>query len=158
MTTTRRDILKGLTLGAGGFLLTPLLRQVQSQAAGHAGSLPQRFVFVVKSSGVVPGGITPDALKGSVACNQSLENVALPESLKALEPFKDQLAAFSHFIPYPMSPQEVPSAVDAIEQQMKKSPISAVLVEPIQGRAGIRVPPPRFLPALKGSGSRGHRW
>ena len=92
MTTTRRDILKGLTLGAGGFLLTPLLRQVQSQAAGNAGSLPQRFVFVVKSSGVVPGGITPDALKGSVACNQSLENVALPESLKPLEPFKDQLA------------------------------------------------------------------
>ncbi|MBL6705209.1 MAG: DUF1552 domain-containing protein [Planctomycetaceae bacterium] len=92
MTQTRRDILKGLSLGAGGFLLAPFLKQVQLQAAGDERALPQRFVFVVKSSGVVPDGITPRALQGDSATSQSLRGVALPESMSALEPFKDQLA------------------------------------------------------------------
>ena len=92
MPRTRRDILKGFSLGAGGFLLAPLLRQVQLQAEGNADALPQRFVFVVKSSGVVPEGITPPSLQGNTATNQSLEEVALPASMAALEPCKDQLS------------------------------------------------------------------
>ena len=92
MPQTRREILKGLSLGAGGFLLTPLLQQVQLQAAGNEQALPQRFVFVVKSSGVVPEGVTPESLQGDTATNQSLQGVALPKSMAALEPFKDQLA------------------------------------------------------------------
>ena len=92
MTQTRRDILKGLSLGAGSFLLAPLLKQVQLQAAGDERALPRRFVFVVKSSGIVPEGITPAALQGDSARNQSLNDVALPESMLALEPFKNQLA------------------------------------------------------------------
>jgi hypothetical protein len=92
MPQTRRDVLKGLSLGAGSFLLAPLLKQVQLQAAGDERALPQRFVFVVKSSGVVPDGITPESLRGDEARNQSLKDVALPDSMAALEPFKDQLA------------------------------------------------------------------
>ena len=92
MPQSRRDILKGLSLGAGGFLLAPLLQQVQLQAAGNEQALPHRFVFVVKSSGVVPEGITPESLQGDTATNQSLLDVALPKSMTALEPFKDQLA------------------------------------------------------------------
>lgn len=92
MPQTRREILKGLSLGAGGFLLTPLLQQVQLQAAGNEQALPQRFVFVVKSSGVVPEGVTPESLQGDTATNQSLQGVALPKSMAALAPFKDQLA------------------------------------------------------------------
>ena len=92
MPQTRREILKGLSLGAGSFLLSPLLRQVQLQAAGNEQALPQRFVFVVKSSGIVPEGITPEALQGDSATNQSLKDFALPESMGPLEPYKDQLA------------------------------------------------------------------
>jgi hypothetical protein len=92
MTQTRRDILKGLSLGAGGVLMAPFLKQVQLQAAGDERALPQRFVFVVKSSGIVPEGITPKALQGHSATNQSLDDVELPESMSALESFKDQLA------------------------------------------------------------------
>lgn len=96
MTHSRRGILKGLSLGAGGFLLRPLLRQVELQAEGHAQALPSRFVFVVKSSGIVPDGITPDAFKGKDASpqlfDQDLTKVALPASMQALEPFKDQLS------------------------------------------------------------------
>lgn len=92
MSTTRRDVLKGCCAGAGGLLLSTLWKQVQLQAAGNERALPQRFVFVVKSSGIVPDGITPDALRGDEAMNRSLADVALPESMAALEPLKDQLA------------------------------------------------------------------
>lgn len=96
MIHSRRDILRGLSLGAGGTLLTPFLRQVELQAAGAPEAFPNRFVFVVKSSGIVPDGITPDAFKGndsaSSLVNNDLTKVALPASMQALEPFKDQLS------------------------------------------------------------------
>lgn len=96
MNYTRRDILKNLSLGAGAFLLSPLLRQIELQAAGDARAFPDRFVFVVKSSGISPDGITPDAFKGkdesSSLFNEDLTKVPLPASMQALEPFKDQLS------------------------------------------------------------------
>ena len=96
MNFTRRDTLKNLSLGAGAFLLSPFLRQVELQAAGNALAIPNRFVFVVKSSGIVPAGITPDAFKGkdssSSLFNQDLTEVSLPSPMRALEPFKDQLS------------------------------------------------------------------
>jgi hypothetical protein len=93
MNITRRDAFKNLSLGAGAFLLAPFLRQVQLQAAGNSLAIPNRFVFVVKSSGIVPNGITPEAFKdqesSSSLFNQDLTKVALPSSMRALEPFKD---------------------------------------------------------------------
>lgn len=96
MTMTRRNAFRNISLGAGAFLLSPLLRQVELQAAGNSLAIPNRFVFVVKSSGIVPDGITPEILKGqdsgSSLFNQDLTNIALPSSMRALEPFKDQLS------------------------------------------------------------------
>lgn len=92
MTQTRRDILKGFSLGAGSLLLNPFLQQVQAQATGNENALPHRFVFVVKSSGIVPDGVTPDGLQGEAAKNESLKDITLPASMAALEPYKDQLA------------------------------------------------------------------
>ncbi|MFZ4083846.1 MAG: DUF1552 domain-containing protein [Pirellula sp.] len=93
---TRRDTLRNLSLGAGAFLLTPFLRQIEIQAAGNSSSIPNRFVFVVKSSGIIPDGITPAALKGKDSSgslfSQDLKDVALPSSMRALEPLKDQLS------------------------------------------------------------------
>ncbi|MGC6443622.1 MAG: DUF1552 domain-containing protein [Rubripirellula sp.] len=92
MTITRRHLLQGVTLGAGSGLFTPFLSQLKAQADGTDGQFPTRFVFVVKSSGIVPDGITPAKFEGKAACNESLEGVELPASLSALEPFKDQLS------------------------------------------------------------------
>ncbi|MFT5291747.1 MAG: hypothetical protein ACI8QC_002601 [Planctomycetota bacterium] len=96
MIYSRRDIMRGLSLGAGSFLLTPLLKQIQLQAEGDATAFPSRFVFVVKSSGIIPAGITPEAFKGKETSKTlfqgDLTKVALPASMKALEPFKDQLS------------------------------------------------------------------
>ncbi|MFY8058871.1 MAG: DUF1552 domain-containing protein, partial [Planctomycetaceae bacterium] len=96
MSQTRRSTLKNLSLGAGAFLLAPFLRQVEIQAEGNAKAIPSRFVFVVKSSGIIADGITPDAFKGkdfsSGLFNADLTSVALPSSLQPLEPFKDQVS------------------------------------------------------------------
>ena len=77
-------------------MLTPFLQQVQAQAEGISEVFPHRFVFVVKSSGIVPDGITPEAFKGkdvsSKLVNEDLTKTPLPASMQALEPFKDQLS------------------------------------------------------------------
>ncbi|NBS91679.1 hypothetical protein EBS67_17065, partial [bacterium] len=73
MTQSRRSILKGLSLGTGGLLLTPFLRQVELHAEGNVKNLPSRFVFVVKNSGIWPSAITPEEFvpSGSNAINSS---------------------------------------------------------------------------------------
>ena len=53
MTMNRRDALKGLSLGAGTVVLSPILAKLQAQAAGTA-KMPKRFVFVVESNGFTP--------------------------------------------------------------------------------------------------------
>ena len=102
MTPTRRTFLKNLSLGSGGLFLSPLLRQLGAEAAGSPAPFPQRFVFLVKSSGLTPAAITPKTLldKKPTAATPlvaSLKEHALPDSLKALEPFKDQLGIVQGF-------------------------------------------------------------
>ena len=59
MKTTRRQLLKGLTLGGGSVIFQPLISQLAAQASGES-AFPQRFIFVVKSSGLTPGHIVPE--------------------------------------------------------------------------------------------------
>ncbi len=96
MIYTRRDIFRGLSLGTSAALLTPFLRQVQAQVDGAPSGFPNRFVFVVKSSGIVPEGITPEAFRGKDTSdklfNKDLTQTLLPAPMQALEPFKDQLS------------------------------------------------------------------
>ena len=65
------------------------------------------------------------------------------------EPFKKQLGQFSHFAQFPETDQARRETVAHVKKLFKKHLIGAVLVEPIQGRAGLRVPPLRFLGDLK---------
>jgi len=98
MTSNRRTFLKGISLGSGSTLLTPMLGQMGLQAAGvDQSKLPQRFVFVVKSSGIIAEKLVPDAMKEKLTDkgnyrNESLSGYKLPETLAPLEPYKDQLA------------------------------------------------------------------
>lgn len=65
-------------------------------------------------------------------------------------PFRRQLRQFARFVPFPESSgPTLASVIAAVEGLLKKEAIGAVLVEPIQTRAGIRVPPPQFLPRLR---------
>ena len=98
MTDSRRRFLKNISLGSGTALLTPMLDRFALAADGVAREkLPQRFVFVVKSSGIIPDRFEPKTLKPKIAdksrfVNESLKSHKLPTELAPLEAFKDQLA------------------------------------------------------------------
>ncbi|MGB5696086.1 MAG: aspartate aminotransferase family protein [Polyangiales bacterium] len=63
------------------------------------------------------------------------------------EPFQAQLQPDVHFVPWPCRDQGVDGALPKLPEDW--SNIGAVVVEPIQGRAGVRLPPAGFLAELK---------
>lgn len=100
--TSRRRFFRQLSLGSSGMLLAPLVRQLSAEAAAAEEAFPQRFVFLVKSSGLTPSAVTPDALLdvevgGGTPFRTALKDHVLPDSLKALEPFKDQVGIVQGF-------------------------------------------------------------
>ncbi len=64
-------------------------------------------------------------------------------------PFLSQLGGFGYFVPFPAKPEELEQVAGAIGSLLRKHDIGAILVEPVQGRGGINVPPPAFLPMLR---------
>jgi len=64
-------------------------------------------------------------------------------------PFESQLRRFGAFVLYPRQPADLPRVRQQLEQIHRRSAVGAVLVEPVQGRGGIRVPPAGFLPMLR---------
>ncbi len=62
MSVDRRDFLKGVSLGTGAILLSPMLQRLHAQASGNA-NLPKRFVFVVESNGVRPEQLAPSGIE-----------------------------------------------------------------------------------------------
>ncbi len=64
-------------------------------------------------------------------------------------PFKKQLSKFGHFAPFPITAKELAETETQLKAFFKKHPSGAMLVEPIQGRAGLRVPPAKFLRMLR---------
>ena len=94
---TRRSFLEKMTLGSGGLLLTPMLKNLGLQADGTLSGLPQRFVFVMKSSGIIADKLEPAAIAAkrpdrSSLVDASLVDCELPATLRPLEPFKKKLA------------------------------------------------------------------
>lgn len=65
-------------------------------------------------------------------------------------PFAEQSGQHVVFAPYPGADVAVESAMLAVTTALAEAtvPVGAVLVEPVQGRAGVRVPPPEFLASL----------
>lgn len=65
------------------------------------------------------------------------------------QPFLSQLGQFGQFVPFPTRPEDLPAVLGEVRGCLKAGGMGAVLVEPVQARGGIRVPPPEFLPALR---------
>ena len=78
--------------------------------------------------------------------------------------FLNQLGGFGHFVPFPGVPgrpaaplrsgrslgqKELARTESQIRQLLRRHRIGAILVEPIQVRGGIQVPPPGLLPMLR---------
>jgi 4-aminobutyrate aminotransferase-like enzyme len=64
-------------------------------------------------------------------------------------PFQSQLARFGRFAPFPKSADDLPPLRARLRKLLAGRRCGAVLVEPIQARGGINVPPPDFLPMLR---------
>src|SRR6267378_2787831 len=64
-------------------------------------------------------------------------------------PFVRQLREFAHFVAFPTSVQMLDLVESRIRQILRRKPIGAILVEPVQVRGGINIPPPGFLPMLR---------
>lgn len=64
-------------------------------------------------------------------------------------PFRPQLREFGQFAKFPKKKGELPALKKSLSQIFRRGKIGAILVEPIQARGGINVPPPEFLPLLR---------
>jgi 4-aminobutyrate aminotransferase-like enzyme len=65
------------------------------------------------------------------------------------EPFRRQLREFAAFLPFPETERDLKELRRELNSALSKEEIGAVLVEPVQARGGIRVPPLGFLTALR---------
>lgn len=65
------------------------------------------------------------------------------------KPFAAQLARFGKWTTFPVTNTGFQNAKAEILKGIDSGKIGAILLEPIQGRAGIRVPHPSFLPWLR---------
>jgi 4-aminobutyrate aminotransferase-like enzyme len=74
-------------------------------------------------------------------------NVTHREHFK--NPFRTQLREFTDFVPFPKSLEDLPNLKQQIIRLLKKTQIGAILVEPVQARGGINVPPRGFLQMLR---------
>ena len=69
-------------------------------------------------------------------------------------PFERQLFAHVHFAPFPANDASLPAALAAIDRIITDAeggehPVGCIIVEPVQGRGGIIVPPDDFLIQLR---------
>lgn len=97
MTLPRREVLRCFSLGSVAPVFAPFLRSVGAHADGAAP--PQRFVFVIKASGVDKSNLVPEGLGalGDAAYAESRDTLvdasleALPKMLAPLAKFRDKL-------------------------------------------------------------------
>jgi len=64
-------------------------------------------------------------------------------------PFRSQLREFGCFVPFPGAPSALKDLEAHVHALLRHEEIGAILVEPVQGRGGINVPPAEFLPMLR---------
>jgi 4-aminobutyrate aminotransferase-like enzyme len=66
-------------------------------------------------------------------------------------PFRSQLREFGRFVPFPKAGRasRLAQVESRIQRLFRRERIGAILVEPVQVRGGINLPPPRFLPTLR---------
>jgi 4-aminobutyrate aminotransferase-like enzyme len=64
-------------------------------------------------------------------------------------PFRSQLGKFGSFVKFPNKQEQLAEIEKHIRQIFRREKIGAILVEPIQARGGINIPPPEFLPLLR---------
>ena len=65
------------------------------------------------------------------------------------KPFQPQMREFVRFVQFPARAADLATVEFQIRHLIRREWIGAILVEPVQARGGINVPPPEFLPLLR---------
>jgi 4-aminobutyrate aminotransferase-like enzyme len=65
------------------------------------------------------------------------------------QPFRSQLRAFGHFAKFPERESDLKLLELSLRNIFRRKKIGAILVEPMQARGGINIPPPGFLRLLR---------
>jgi hypothetical protein len=88
----RRQLLKGVSLGAGSVVLLPFLKTLAAQERGTY-TTPKRVVFVLFDNGFHEIGAQPVGV--SLECDKirelPLKNLTLPKDIEPFTPYKDRL-------------------------------------------------------------------
>ncbi len=63
--------------------------------------------------------------------------------------FQSQLREFGNFVSFPKKSSDLATTEFQIRNFFRRGWVGAVLVEPVQTRGGINIPPPEFLPMLR---------
>lgn len=61
-------------------------------------------------------------------------------------PFAAQCGGFARFIPFPSGDGD--ASLEALDRELARGDVGAVILEPIQGRGGVRIPPSGWMAAL----------
>lgn len=88
----RRNVLKGVTLGAGAVVLQPFLNSLAAEAEGPPAP---RFIFLIESNGLWPSHIAPQGVPagtGDSLVDLSLKDLELPDPIAPLAPLKDRVS------------------------------------------------------------------
>jgi 4-aminobutyrate aminotransferase-like enzyme len=64
-------------------------------------------------------------------------------------PFLEQMGGFAEFVEFPAASKQIKKLAAEIRGLLRSQRIGAVLVEPVQARGGINVPPRELLPTLR---------
>ncbi|MGV3773171.1 MAG: aspartate aminotransferase family protein [Verrucomicrobiales bacterium] len=64
-------------------------------------------------------------------------------------PFRRQLSEFASFLPWPKTVEDLPGLEQKLKELIASEKPGALLVEPVQARGGIRIPPGGFLAMLR---------
>lgn len=100
---SRRQMLKGLSFGAGAVVLSPVLAQLKAEAAAAAGAAQalgksRRFIFVVEGNGLPWQQIQPVGISRAKEQQRDkiidipLSDHALPRALEPINAWKDRVA------------------------------------------------------------------
>lgn len=93
----RRTLLNRSIFGSGALVLSPILAQIEAQAAGTATGGAKRFVFVVEGNGLPPNQITPTDIKRNKQherteiVSRPIASDTLPESLQPIADYQQLL-------------------------------------------------------------------
>jgi hypothetical protein len=102
---TRRKAIRQLGLGTGALALAPFAQQLRAEAAGNSATPPKRFVFVIRSNGILNTEIQPVGLEHLVKTRANggwqtrqhlipLSRHPLHHAMAPLEPLKNRVTIF----------------------------------------------------------------